>query len=76
MMDSGDVLTFIVQDCSTVTEAIIWLPFLYSLMDVLPQDVMTSWSHKIRVWTILIALKFDRHLRNISQRYDYQIQLV
>ena len=46
----------------------LWYPQgLYSLSggtDILPQDLMKFRSHKIRVWTFPITLKFDRHLGN------------
>ena len=59
-------------------------PLFTKWWDVLPQDLVKSWSRKIRILTFPIALKFDRHATGqqycqddcqISERYNhYNIQ--
>ena len=39
-------------------------PLFTKRTDVLPQELMKSRSRDIRVWTFLIAQKFDRHIGN------------
>ena len=49
-------------------------PLFTKRKDILPQDLVKSWSHEIGVYTFSITLKFDRHLSSAAAEMPVKFQ--